>query len=106
VVKRGEIWLARFDPTLGAEIQKTRPCLIVSPPILNEALHTVIVVPMTTAGHARPFRIPISFQKQRGFFVLDQVRTLDKRRLVRRLESAPVKSVTAVLLTLQEMFAP
>jgi mRNA interferase MazF len=104
VVKRGEIWLAILDPTIGSEIQKTRPCLIVSPEEMNEHLRTCIVAPMTTAAGPAPYRIPITFQGRRGLISLDQMRAVDKRRLVKSLGivSAPLG---AALQTLQEMFA-
>ena len=85
VVKRGEVHLVVLDPTVGREMQKTRPCLVVSPDEMNRAFATVIVAPMTTAGQARPTRIPLTFQRTRGFVAVDQIRTVDRRRLIRRL---------------------
>lgn len=102
---RGDVHLVRLDPTLGSEIQKTRPCLVVSPDELNEHLRTVIVAPMTTGGRAYPWRIPCRFQRRSGFVALDQLRTVDAERLVRRLGRLTPQSVTAVLRRLQEMFA-
>lgn len=84
-VRRGEIWLAALDPTIGAEIQKTRPCVVVSPPEMHEFLRTVTVAPMTTGSHPASYRIPLRFRGKDGLIVLDQLRTLDKQRLVRRL---------------------
>src|SRR4029450_2739379 len=81
VVARGDVHLVRLDPTIGSEIQKTRPCVIVSPDELNAHLHTVIVAPMTTGGRASPWRIRCRFQQQTGYVVLDQLRTVDRERL-------------------------
>src|SRR5262245_25426014 len=102
---RGEVHLVRLDPTLGSEIQKTRPCLVVSPNELNDYLRTVIVAPMTTAGRAYPWRVPCRFQRRSGFVALDQLRTVDAERLARRLGTLSPHTVTAVLQRLQEMFA-
>ena len=103
---RGEVHLVRLDPTLGSEIKKTRPCLVVSPDELNEHLRTVIVAAMTTGGHAYPWRIACRFQGRAGFVALDQLRTVDSERLVKRLGRLSTAAATEVLDTLQEMFAP
>jgi len=105
MVRRGDIWLVNIDPTIGSEIKKTRPCLIVSPPEMHDYLRTVIVVPMTTGSKPAPFRIPIAFQGKRGLILLDQIRTLDKIRLVKRLGVATETSLVVALRTLQEIFA-
>ena len=105
MMRRGDIHLVRLDPTLGSEIKKTRPCVVVSPDELNEHLRTVIVAPMTTGGHAYPWRIRCRFQKRSGFVALDQLRTVDQERLVRRLGEIGTDSLTEVLQRLQEMFA-
>jgi mRNA interferase MazF len=102
---RGEIHLVRLDPTLGSEIQKTRPCLVVSPDELNQYLRTVIIAPMTTGGARYPWRVPCRFQRRSGFVALDQIRTVDAERLLRRLGRLTPETVTAVLQRLQEMFA-
>jgi mRNA interferase MazF len=102
---RGDVHLVRLDPTLGSEIQKTRPCLVVSPDELNDHLRTVIVAPMTTAGRVYPWRVPCRFQRRSGFVALDQLRTVDAERLVRRLGRLQPQGITAVLQRLQEMFA-
>jgi mRNA interferase MazF len=102
---RGDVHLVRLDPTLGSEIQKTRSYLVVSPDELNAHLRTVIVAPMTTAGRAYPWRVACRFQRRSGFVALDQVRTVDAERPVRRLGRLEPKSITAVLQRLQEMFA-
>ncbi|MBA2259479.1 MAG: type II toxin-antitoxin system PemK/MazF family toxin [Acidobacteria bacterium] len=102
---RGDVHLVRLDPTLGSEIRKTRPCLVISPDELNEHLRTVIVAPMTTGGHAYPWRITCRFQSRSGFVALDQLRTVDSERLVKRLGRLSIATTTDVLETLQEMFA-
>jgi mRNA interferase MazF len=103
---RGDVHLVRLDPTLGREIQKTRPCVIVSPDELNSHLQTVIVAPMTTAGRAYPWRVKCRFQNRSGYVVLDQIRTVDRDRLLKRLGALPSETFEDVLGTLQEMFAP
>jgi mRNA interferase MazF len=104
-VKRGEIWLATLDPTVGSEIQKSRPCVIISPAEMHDHLRTVIAAPMTTGSRPAPFRILVAFEGKRGLILLDQVRTLDKSRLTRRLGSVTAKTLSATLATLQEVFA-
>jgi mRNA interferase MazF len=103
--QRGDVFLVSLDPTRGAEIQKTRPCVVVSPDELNRHLRTVIVAPMTSAGHALPFRPACRFEGKQGFVVLDQLRTIDRERLVRRLGRLPPAAFERVLALLQEMFA-
>jgi mRNA interferase MazF len=105
-VRRGEIWLAVLDPTLGSEIQKTRPCVVVSPPEMNDHLRTVVVAPMTTGSRPAPFRIEISFQRKTGLILLDQLRTLDRQRLVKRLGVTKPETLAAALDGLRAMFAP
>ena len=105
MVKRGDIWLAALDPTVGSEIRKTRPCVVVSPPEMHDFSHTVIVAPMTTGNRPAPFRVPITFEARRGLVVLDQIRTIDKRRLVKRLGKAPPRIITNALRTLRDVFA-
>jgi mRNA interferase MazF len=102
---RGEVHLVRLDPTLGSEIQKTRPCVIVSPDELNAHLRTVIVAPLTTSGRSFPWRIRCRFQQRSGYVVLDQLRTVDRGRLVKRLGTLSSQTLAAVLVALQEMFA-
>ena len=104
-VKRGDVVLVNLDPTVGKEIQKTRPCIVVSPDELNNYLQTFIVAPMTTGTHAYPFRISCRFQGKNGYVVLDQVRTVDKVRIVRTLGHLPTQTMSATLNALQEMFA-
>ncbi len=103
-VKRGEIWLVALDPTMGSEIQKTRPCVVVSPPELNDHLRTVIVAPMTSKGFEAPFRVPVTHGGTKGLILLDQMRTVDKARLVKKVGAVTGKTLTATLTTLQEVF--
>ena len=102
---RGEVHLVRLDPTLCSEIQKPRPCLVVSPDELNQYLRTVIVAPMTTGGRAYPWRVACRFQRRSGFVALDQLRTVDAERLLRRLGRLTPQVLTTVFQRLQEMFA-
>jgi mRNA interferase MazF len=102
---RGEIWLVTFDPALASEIQKSRPCVVVSPPEMHDHLRTVIVAPMTTKGRAAPFRIPVTHAGQRGLVLLDQIRAIDKVRLVRRLGNVSTKTLLQTLARLREAFA-
>jgi mRNA interferase MazF len=104
VVKRGEIWLVALDPTVGSEIKKSRPCVIISPAELNDHLHTVIVAPMTSKGFPAPFRIPVTHAAKKGLIVLDQIRTVDKIRLIKRSGVVSTKILSNVLATLQEVF--
>ena len=105
LIARDDVHLVRLDPTLGSEIRKTRPCLVISPDELNQHLRTVIVAPMTTGGQAYPWRIACRFQNRSGFVALDQLRTVDDERLVKRLGRLSVGTTAEVLETLQEMFA-
>ena len=102
--RRGGVYLVSPDPTKGREIKKTRPCVIVSPDELNAHLSTFIVAPMTTGGHPYPFRIPCRFQRKDGFVVLDQLRTVDRHRMVRRLGKVHGSTLQKILLILREMF--
>jgi mRNA interferase MazF len=104
VVKRGEVWLVALDPTLGTEIQKTRPCLIVSPPEMHDHLRAVIVAPMTTGSRPAGFRVPLTFKGQEGLVLLDQIRTVDRQRLVKRLGAVADAVLVATLDTLREVF--
>lgn len=102
---RGDVHLVRLDPTVGSEIEKTRPCVVVSPDELNAHLRTAVVAPMTTGGKAYPWRIPCRFQRRSGYVALDQLRTVDQERLVTRLGSVSATTLSDVLGGLQEMFA-
>ena len=105
MVARGEVWLVALDPTTGSEIQKTRPCVVVSPPELHDHLRTVIVAPMTTAGKAAPFRVPLTFLRKKGLILLDQIRTVDKTRLIKKAGAVSDLALSNALSTLQEIFA-
>lgn len=104
-ISRGHVYLIRLDPTLGSDITKTRPCVVVSPDELNEHLRTVIVAPMTTGGRAYPWRPRCRFQGRAGFVALDQLRTVDIERLMKLLGQLEGPTVGAVLERLQDMFA-
>ena len=103
-VRRGEIWLAALDPTIGAEIQKTRPCAVVSPPEMHDFLRTITVAPMTTGSRPSPYRILVRFRGKDGLILLDQMRTLDRQRLVRRLGIVTGVTLRLTLAALREMF--
>jgi mRNA interferase MazF len=103
-VRRGEIWLAALDPTIGSEIQKSRPCVVVSPAEMHDFLRTVTVAPMTTGSRPAPFRIPLRFRGKDGLILLDQMRSLDKQRLVRRLGAVPGATLRLTLAALRQMF--
>ena len=105
-VRRGDIFLISLDPTRGAEIRKTRPCVIISPNELNANLSTFIIAPLTTGGHPYPFRVGCKFQSRAGHIVLDQIRTVDRERLVRRLGRLSSSALERALAILQEMFSP
>ncbi len=104
-VKRFEVFLVDLEPTLGHEIKKTRPCLIISPDEMNRYISTVIVAPMTTKGRDYPTRIECSFQGKKGQIVLDQIRTIDKSRLVKKLGKISKKIQIEVIKILQDMFS-
>ena len=106
VAKRFDVFLVNLDPTIGSEIKKTRPCLVVSPDEMNRHLRTVVVAPMTTKGKTYPSRVSCRFQGKAGFVVLDQIRTVDRARLIKRLGRISSKASASVLEVLQEMFAP
>ncbi len=105
VVARFAVYLVGLDPTQGHEIKKTRPCVIISPDEMNRHIGTVIVAPMTTKGRNYPTRIAITFKRKKGQIVLDQIRTVDKARLVKHLGKIDAKTAARVLAVLQEMFA-
>ena len=105
MVKRGEVWLARLDPTEGREIQKTRPCVIVSPPEIHDHLGIVMAAPMTTGSRPAGYRVPVKFGGKEGLILLEQIRVLDKRRLIKRSGAIDREALAALLATLREMFA-
>jgi len=106
VARRFDVFLVNLDPTLGREIKKTRPCVVVSPDEMNRNIRTVIVAPMTTRGRDYPTRVPCRFKRKVGQVVLDQIRTVDAQRLVRRVGKLPSAAQSQVLEVLAEMFAP
>ena len=106
VVRRGDVFLVSLNPARGGEIRKTRPCVVVSPDELNAYLRTFIVAPLTTGGHPFPFRVPCRFEGRAGYVVVDQIRTVDRERLVRRLGKVSPSTLGRVLTILQEMFTP
>lgn len=105
VVKRFDVYLVSLDPTVGSEIQKTRPCLVVSPDEMNENIRTIIIAPMTSTGKDYPTRVFCLFRKRQGHIVLDQMRTIDKTRLIKRLGTIDSKAQLDVVSVLQRMFA-
>jgi mRNA interferase MazF len=106
VINRFDVYLVNLDPTIGSEVRKTRPCLVVSPDELNNRIRTAIVAPMTTKGQSYPTRVPCRFLGKDGQVVLDQIRTVDRSRLVKRLGRINPRTGTAVLGVLREMFEP
>ena len=106
VIKRFEVFLVNLDPTIGAEIQKTRPCLVISPNEMNDYIQTAIIAPMTTKARAYPSRVACRFNEKDAQIVLDRLRTVDKRRLARRLGSIDSATQQRVLEVLAELFAP
>ncbi len=105
VIRRFEIFLVGLDPTRGHEMQKTRPCVVISPDEMNRHIGTVIMAPMTTHGREYPTRVPVVFRRKRGQIVLDQIRTVDKTRLVKSLGRLDRPTSDRVLDVLQELFA-
>jgi len=106
VVKRGEVYLVALDPTVGHEIRKTRPALVISPDEMNAGLATAIIAPMTTRTHRYPSRVPLTFAGKKGYVVLDQLRTVDRARLVRRIGQVSRSTLERALAVLGEMFTP
>ena len=106
VIERFDVFLIDLDPTQGHEVQKTRPCLIISPNEMNQHIGTAIIAPMTTKGRNYPTRIPVTFQKKEGQIILDQIRTVDKSRLIKKLGKIDASTAQKVLAVLSEIFAP
>lgn len=102
--RRGDVHLISLDPTRGRKIKKTRPCVVISPDELNAHLQTVIVAPLTSSGKPYPFRVPCVFENKHGLIVLDQIRTVDRERLVRRLGTVSAAELDSTLALLREMF--
>ena len=105
VASRFDVYLIQLDPTVGQEIRKKRPCVIISPDEMNRHIDTVIVAPMTTRGQLYPTRVPVRFKRKSGQIVLDQIRTVDRARLVKRLGKVDQGTASKVLALLAEMFA-
>jgi len=105
MVKRGEVWLVALDPTVGSEIQKTRPCVIVSPDEMNASLRTALIVPITTGSRPAPFRVAVRFRRKDGLILPDQMRSVDKARLIARLGRIDAATVRALLEVLGRLFA-
>lgn len=105
VVKRFDVYLVNLDPTIGAEIQKTRPCLVISPDEMNRNIRTVIIAPMTSAQKEYPTRVSCTFQKKKGQIVLDQLRTIDKARLIKKLGTIDPEDQLKVVSIFQQLFA-
>ena len=105
-VDRFDLFLANLDPTVGSEIRESRPCVVVSPDEMNRHVRTVVVAPLTTAGRRYPSRVPVRFAGRDGQVVVDQLRTVDKARLAKRLGALDAREAAAVLDVLREFFAP
>ena len=105
-VRRGDVYLVSLNPTKGGEIRNTRPCVVVSPDELNTHIRTHIVAPMTTGSHSYPFRVSCRFRGKSGHVVLDQIRTVDRERLVQKLGRLSPRALERSLAVLNEMFAP
>lgn len=105
VIKRFDVFLVNLDPTIGSEIKKTRPCVVISPQEMNRHLRTVIIAPMTTKGAAYPTRVSCKFRGRVGQIVLDQLRTVDRTRLARKLGTISRPAQEEVLSVIAEMFA-
>ena len=105
-VRRFDVVLVRLDPAQGSEMRKTRPSVVISPDEMNQALRTVVVAPMTTGGHAYPWRIDVAFAERSGHIALDQMRTVEDTRVIRRLGTIDAPTAQKTLETLAEMFAP
>ena len=103
VINQYEVYLVDLDPTQGSEIQKTRPCLVISPNEMNHFIKTIIIAPMTTKSHNYPTRIEINFENKNGWIVLDQIRTIDKSRLIKKMGKIDKKIIQKVKDTLREM---
>mgnify|MGYP001587770403 CR=1 FL=1 len=103
MINQYDVFLIALDPAVGAEIKKSRPCVIISPDEMNHHLATVMVVPMTTKFHAYPTRIQVTFAHKAGWIVLDQIRTVDKRRLIKRLGRMEAKTVASIKSVIQKM---
>jgi mRNA interferase MazF len=104
-IRRGEIWFVKLDPTVGSEIRKTRPCIIVSPAEIHDYLRTAIIAPLTSKGFSAPYRIPVRHGGRDGIILLDQIRTIDKSRLTKRVGALAPAALSTVLSVLTELFS-
>lgn len=102
-MRQYEVYLIKLDPTLGHEIRKTRPCLVISPDEMNKNIQTVIIAPMTTKSHDYPTRVKLTFKNKSGWIVLDQIRTVDKKRLAKRLGKISNEAIKKVKSVINEM---
>ena len=103
MVTQYDVYLINLDPTIGSEIKKTRPCVVISPDEMNRHLSTVIIAPLTTKSHSYPSRIEVNFQKKTGWIVLDQIRTVDKRRLVKKMGAIDETAIHKTKTVIREM---
>jgi len=104
-IRRGEIWFVKLDPTVGSEIRKTRPCVIVSPTEIHDYLRTAIIAPLTSKGFSAPYRIPVRHGGRNGIILLDQIRAIDKSRLTKRVGALAPTTLSTVLSVLTELFS-
>ena len=102
---RGEVWLINLDPTVGREIQKTRPCVVVSPPEINDHLSVILVAPLTSGSRPAPFRVATTFEGKAGLMLLEQVRAVDSGRLVKKIGQIDRLTLNATLAVLRSLFA-
>jgi mRNA interferase MazF len=102
-IQQYHVYLINLDPTIGHEIKKTRPCLVISPNEMNRHISTVIIAPMTTKSHKYPTRVSLTFQTKKGWIVLDQIRTIDKKRILKRLGKVSEQSIVEIKNIIQEM---
>lgn len=105
VVNRFDVYLVSLDPTIGSEIKKTRPCVVISPDEMNHNIRTIIVAPMTTAGKDYPTRLHCTFKRKKGQIVLDQIRTIDKNRIIKKLGAVDPKTQLELISVLQQLFS-
>ncbi len=103
VIKQYDVFLISLDPAVGHEIKKSRPCVVVSPDEMNAALSTMMIAPMTTKSHAYPTRVPVTFERKSGWIVLDQIRTADRKRLIKRLGHISQKAIQEIKAVIREM---
>jgi len=104
MVERGEVYLVNLEPTVGSEVRKTRPCVIVSPDEMNQSIRTIVIAPMTSKQKNYKSRVALRFDGKQGQVMLDQIRTIDKKRLITKLGTLSVKELKSILSVLQEMF--